>query len=69
MSEFWTSPFAIPIVAIIVGAGVPILARTWGEWAKHQATCALKESMVARGMSADEIERVIAAGREETWKE
>ncbi|QDV63458.1 MULTISPECIES: hypothetical protein [Crateriforma] len=62
MSDFFTSPFSIPIVAIVCAVGIPILAKTWGDWAKHQETCRLKESMIQRGMSVDEIERVMAAG-------
>jgi len=64
MSALFASPFAIPIVAIVCAVGIPVIAQAWCSWAKHKDNCMLKESMVARGMSADEIERVIAAGDE-----
>jgi hypothetical protein len=46
-------------------AGVPLASILGWYWLKlHQTRSdnALKQSMVERGMSADEIERVIAAG-------
>ena len=65
MAEFWsdflTNPFAIPIVAIVVGVGVPVIAAYWCELEKHREDCNLKRTMIGRGMSVDEIERVLAA--------
>lgn len=60
-TSFWNSPFAIPIVAICVGVGVPILGHYWSELKKHESDNKLKRSMVERGMSVEEIERVLAA--------
>ena len=65
MSEIWSgllsSPMAIPIVAIVVGVGVPVITYYWFELEKHKEDCKLKRSMVERGMSVEEIERVLSA--------
>lgn len=47
--------FGLPVVTIISGV--------WWKISKHQADTELKRSMIERGMSADEIEKVLAAGR------
>lgn len=62
--SFFLSPFSIAIVAIIG-------AFTWQisnaivagvrEIVKHRNEIELKQSLVARGMSADEIERIVQA--------
>jgi hypothetical protein len=46
--------FSVPIVAIV--------ATFWSGVEKTRSRNDLKRSMVERGMSADEIERVMAAG-------
>jgi hypothetical protein len=65
MFEFWTdflrNPFSIPIVAIVAGIGIPVIVSHWCELEKYKEECKLKRAMVERGMSADEIERVLAA--------
>jgi ABC-type bacteriocin/lantibiotic exporter with double-glycine peptidase domain len=45
--------FAVPIVAIIAGC--------WSRVERAKSDNELKRSMVERGMSADEIERILAA--------
>ena len=45
--------FSVPIVAILAG--------TWHHIEKTRSDNNLKRDMVKRGMSADEIERVLAA--------
>ncbi len=65
MVEFWTSflsnPMAIPIIAIVMGIGVPVITACWCEREKHREECKLKRTMIERGMSVDDIERVLAA--------
>ena len=51
-------------IAIALGCMIPIAAIVGGYWHKIEKTRSdneLKRSMVERGMSADEIERVLAA--------
>ena len=62
----FSSPFIIPVVAIVVAVGVPILTSAWVDLEKHYRECELKRSMIDRGMSAEEIERVLAARSPET---
>jgi hypothetical protein len=45
--------FMVPIVAILAGI--------WGKIEQTRAECDLKRSMVERGMSAEDIERVMAS--------
>ena len=56
-------------VAFIVVAGgwiipvtVGVLVKTWHKARESEQLAVLKQSMIERGMSADEIERVINAG-------
>lgn len=49
--------FAVPLAAII---GV-----AWYKMNKVRYECKLKQSMIESGMSAEEIERVIAVGRKD----
>lgn len=62
--SLFMSPFAIPIVAIIsVFFWMCITAVTNGVQSivKHRNEIELKQQMVDRGMTADEIERVVTA--------
>jgi hypothetical protein len=53
---------AIAIIAVIAGSWASVRqAEVRGRMAEYDA--ALKQDMLARGMSAAEIERVLAAGR------
>ena len=59
-----TSPFAIPIVAIVMVFGYlitqSIVAGVRGI-VKHRNEIELKQSLIERGLSADEIERIVNA--------
>ena len=52
--------FSIPIIAII--------GYYWHEVLKNRSNNELKKSMLERGMSAQEIEKVISAGGKQTDK-
>ena len=69
LAEFaWTRDTIMAVGLVLVMAGIPLASILGWYWLKlHQTRSnnALKQSMVERGMSADEIERVIAAGAEE----
>ena len=54
-------------LAVVFGCGIPIvfiLVTGWYMVERMKSTNELKRKMVERGMSADEIERVINAGGE-----
>ena len=59
-----TSPFAIPVVAIVMVLGYlitqSIVAGVRGI-VKHRNEIELKQSLIERGLSADEIERIVNA--------
>ncbi len=64
-SNLWESVFRMPQIAIIMGCLIPIVGIITSYWYKSQkmrAEHALKRTLAERGMSADEIERVVAAG-------
>ena len=66
--SLWESIFDVPQLAIIMGCLVPIsaiLGHFWFSTQKNKQNNDLKQSMVERGMSAEEIERVISAGVDE----
>jgi hypothetical protein len=52
---------AVPVVGV-VGWVIVEVARHWRKVRENEQLAALKQSMVERGMSAEEIERVINAG-------
>jgi len=47
------------VVTVIVC--VPVVAECWRKMRRDELNAGLKQDMIARGMSADEIERVLAA--------
>jgi hypothetical protein len=53
--------FAVPLLGIVAW----VVAKGMGNWRKVRVSehlAALKQTMIERGMSAEEIERVLAAG-------
>ena len=57
-------PFDNIVVGILlVVVGIPVIASYCYKAYAHGNDCDLKRSMLERGMSADEIERVINAGK------
>ena len=69
MGDFIThigfGPF-IALVAVVGGLLIPLVAIIGGLTYKHrklQVEAALKQQMIERGMSADEIKEVIGAAR------
>ena len=64
----WESVFRMPQIAVIMGCLIPIaaiLGNFWYKAKKDKQDNDLKRSMLERGMSAEEIERVISAGVED----
>ncbi len=67
-ASIWQSIFGMPQIAIVMGCLIPISSIAFGYWFKAQKVQSenrLKKSMVERGMSAEEIERILAAGTED----
>ena len=64
----WDSGTIMALGVVLAMAGIPlasILGWYWFKLNQVRSDNALKQSMVARGMSAADIERVMAAGAEE----
>ncbi len=67
----WEWIFRIPQLPITMGCLIPITAIIGNFWYKAQKNKHdndLKQRMLERGMSAEEIERVISAGVEDDEK-
>jgi hypothetical protein len=67
IAEFFGNITGIITVSLIFGmpiiiAVVSTLAKNWRKVHESEHAAALKQSMIERGMSADEIERVLRAG-------
>jgi len=46
---------------VVLVVAVPVIASAWRQVAKDRADADLKRSMIERGMSVEEIERVLRA--------
>ena len=69
LPELFRNPFVIPIVAIVAGVAIPTISSAWVDQEKHKEECELKRLMIERGMSVEEIERVVAANKPPSSKE
>jgi hypothetical protein len=61
------SPEAFFGIVITIGGAflvaiIGIITTSWSQWRKRELDASLKQEMLARGMSAEEIERVLSAG-------
>jgi hypothetical protein len=68
MSELWSEFglwhfLALVCVASALGGIIGSLAKNWRKARESEHLAALKQSMVEKGMSAEDIVRVINAGR------
>ncbi len=64
-SSLWESAFQMPQIAIIMGCLIPIVSIIASYWYKAQKVRSehqLKRTLIERGASAAEIERILAAG-------
>ena len=61
------SPEAFFGIVITIGGAflvaiIGIITTSWSQWRKRELDTSLKQEMLARGMSVEEIERVLSAG-------
>lgn len=61
-ADFFTDPALLTIFMVFIIPIVWIVAHYWRNAETKRSLNALKRTMVERGMSADEIERVLAGG-------
>lgn len=62
-NQFLQTPIVLGVIALAIPV-VGIVAANWRRAAQTSATTRLIQQMVAKGYSADEIERVLRAGSE-----
>ena len=60
-NHFLRTPMALGIIAMLIPV-VAVVSVNWRRAAQSSATTRLIQQMVAKGYSADEIERVLRAG-------
>jgi hypothetical protein len=60
---FWIIVVGLPILGWIITDIVQKIADNWRKVRVSEHLAALKQSMIDRGMTAEEIERVINAGQ------
>ena len=60
--DFWPCIAVIAVGTMAVSV-IPSLATQWRKTRVAEAEAGLKAQMIERGMSVDEIERVLAAGK------
>jgi hypothetical protein len=63
----WNGLFQVEIISIIMGCLIPItwaIATAWKGIEKNKSDNALKRSLVERGVSIEEIERIVSAGHD-----
>ena len=66
--QAWHVIFGMPQIAVIMGCLIPIvsvIASAWYKAQKVRSEHELKRTLVERGLSVDEIERIIAASAKE----
>jgi hypothetical protein len=66
------SPFAMMVLIVLIGCLVPVvgaITTAIGKYASHHADLQFKRELVERGLSVEEIERVIAAKSTTTAKD
>ena len=63
-----TRPEVICLLGSFLVAIIVVVFTTWAHLERHRADVELKRDMIARGMSADEIERVLAAKSPDLWQ-
>jgi len=64
LAEFWHGLFEMPQIVIVMGCLIPIagiIAYYWYMAQKVRSENDLKQTLVSRGLSVDEIERILAA--------
>ncbi len=66
--QAWQVIFGMPQIAVIMGCLIPIvgvIASAWYKAQKVRSDNQLKQTLVDRGLSADDIERIISAEAKE----
>ncbi len=66
--QAWQVIFGMPQIAVIMGCLIPIvgvIASAWYKAQKVRSDNQLKRTLVDRGLSADDIERIISAEAKE----
>lgn len=64
-NHFFSSPFgwlSVAVVAGVIGSIASSITSSWRRIREAEQMAALKQNMVERGLSAEDIERILNAG-------
>ena len=68
IAQGWHTIFQMPQIAVIMGCLVPIvgvIAHFWYKGHKARSDNDLKRALVEQGMSVEEIEQILSAGKDQ----
>lgn len=68
MADLLRNPVLIVFTSSTICAAVPVIAHYWYRIRRAELDAILKQEMLARGMNADEIERVLRADSGRCWR-
>jgi hypothetical protein len=68
MADLLRNPVLIVFTSLTICAAVPVIAHYWYRIRRAELDAILKQEMLARGLSADEIERVLRADSGRCWQ-
>jgi hypothetical protein len=61
MQDLLTNPFVFVLGILVITVGVPTVGHYWCKNRKNELDTALKQDMIERGMSAEDIKIVLEA--------
>jgi hypothetical protein len=68
MQDLLTNPFVFVLGILVITVGVPTVGHYWCKNRKNELDTALKQDMIERGMSAEDIKIVLEASSQKVTK-
>jgi hypothetical protein len=68
MEELLANPYVFVLGILVITVGVPTVSHYWCMNRKNELDAALKQDMINRGMSAEEIKMVLEASPNKVTK-
>ena len=68
MQELLANPFVFVLGILCITVGVPTIGHYWCKNRKNELDAALKQDMIERGMSAEDIKTVLEASSNKVAK-
>jgi hypothetical protein len=68
MQDLLANPFVFVLGILVITVGVPTVTHYWCKNRKNEMDAALKQQMIERGMSAEEIQIVLESPSQKATK-